>query len=201
MTVVTESNSLFQIDAELDELLEEIQEQAEAGGEVQKELLDRFHSFCHAHGEKVDKIGRFVRMMETREQHCRTEAAHLVDRARAAANKVNRTKTMVLYYLKSRELRKVEGQEFTLRIQKNSQDSVKITDEKAVPTAYRRIEAKMDGVLWETVLSLLPEDLSRALERSILEAKPDTEAIKTAASREEDVPGAHVHRGWHLRVS
>jgi hypothetical protein len=201
MTVVTESNSLFQIDAELDELLEEIQEQAEAGGEVQKELLDRFHSFCQAHGEKVDRIGRFVRMMEGREQHCRSEAARLSDRARAAANKVDRTKTMVLYYLKSRELRKVEGQKFTLRIQKNSQDSVRITDEQAVPTAYRRIEAKMDGVLWETVLSLLPEELSQALERSILEAKPDSEAIKIAASREEEVPGAYVERGWHLRVS
>jgi len=107
---------------------------------------------------------------------------------------------MVLYYLKSRELRKVEGQEFTLRIQKNSQDSMRITDERAVPTAYRRIKAKMDGVLWETVLSLLPGELSQALERSILEAKPDSEAIKTAASRKEEVPGAHIHRGWHLRV-
>lgn len=201
MTVVTESNSLFQIDAELDELLEEIQEQAEAGGEVQKELLDRFHSFCQAHGEKVDRIGRFVRMMEAREQHCRSEAARLGDRARAASNKVDRTKAMVLYYLKSRDLRKVEGQEFTLRIQKNSQDSVKITDEQTVPTAYRRIEAKIDGVLWETVVSLLPEELSQALEGSILEAKPDSEAIKMAASREEEVPGAHVHRGWHLRVA
>ena len=152
MTVATESNSLFQIDAELDELLEEMQEQAEAGGEVQEELIDRFHRFCQAHGEKVDRIGRFVRMMEAREQHCRSEAARLGDRARAAANKVERIKAMVLYYLKSRDLRKVEGPEFTLRIQKNSQDSVKITDEEAVPTAYRRIEVKMDGVLWETVL-------------------------------------------------
>ncbi|AXC15542.1 hypothetical protein ACPOL_6306 [Acidisarcina polymorpha] len=61
--------------------------------------------------------------------------------------------------LLSRDLKKVEGQEFTLRIQKNSQDSVKVTDEEAIPTAYRRIEARIDGVLGETVLSLLPEDL------------------------------------------
>ena len=98
-------NSLFQIDAELDELLEEIQEQAEAGGEVQKELLDRFHSFCHAHGEKVDRIGRFVRMREAREQYCRSEAARLGDRARFSANKADRTKSMVFYFLKSRDLR------------------------------------------------------------------------------------------------
>jgi hypothetical protein len=108
---------------------------------------------------------------------------------------------MVLYYLMSRELRKVEGQEFTLRIQKNSQDSVKITDEALIPTAYRKIDTKMDGVLWETVLSLLPEELSKALERCVQEAKPDSEAIKAAASRQEEVPGAHVQRGSHLRVA
>lgn len=40
---------------------------------------------------------------------------------------------MVLYYLLSRDLKKVEGYQFTLRTQKNSQDSVRITDEGALP--------------------------------------------------------------------
>jgi hypothetical protein len=201
MTLVAEYSSLFQIDAELDDLLEEIQLHAEAGGEVPQELMVRFHGFCQSHGEKVDRIGRFVRTMESREQHCRNEAARLGDRARATANKVERTKSMVLYYLLSRDLKRVEGQEFTLRIQKNSQDSVKVTDEEVIPRAYRRIEARMDGVLWETVLSLLPEDLSKALESSVHEARPDPEAIKVAASRQEEVPGAQVWRGFHLRVA
>jgi hypothetical protein len=78
---------------------------------------------------------------------------------------------------------------------------VKITNEEAVPTAYRRIEAKMDGVLWETVLSLLPEELDKALERSIVETRPDSEAIKAATSRQEEIPGARVYRGSHLRVA
>ncbi|WP_263356650.1 siphovirus Gp157 family protein [Acidicapsa ligni] len=201
MTSVVESNSLFQIDGELDDLLEEMQLQAEGGCEVPPELIARFHCFCNAHGEKVDRIGRFVRMMESREQHCRNEAARLGDRARATANKVERTKSMVLYYLVSRDLKKVEGQEFTLRIQKNSQDSVKVTDEEAIPTAYRRIEARMDGTLWQTVLSLLPDELSKSLEMCVHEARPDSEAIKSAVSRQEEVPGALVQRGSHLRVA
>jgi hypothetical protein len=82
MSTVEASNSLFQIDAELDDLLEEIQAQAEAGGEISEELVGRFHDFCQFHGEKVDRIGRFVRMMEAREQYCRSEAARLGDRAR-----------------------------------------------------------------------------------------------------------------------
>lgn len=201
MTSIVESSSLFEIDTELDDLLEQIEEQVETEGEPSEELLSRFRQFCHTHGEKVDRIGRFVRMMEAREQYCRAEAARLSDRARAAANKVDRTKSMVLFYLMSRELRKIEGQEFTLRIQKNSQDSVRILDELSLPTAYRKIEARVGGVLWETVLSSLPEELERAMTACVQEMKPDTEAIKAASMRHEEVAGAEVRRGSHLRVA
>ncbi len=201
MTTVVESHSLFEIDHELDDLLEQIEEQVEAEGEASEELLCRFRQFCEIHGDKVDRIGRFVRMMEAREQYCRAEAARLGDRARAAANRVDRTKSMVLFYLMSRELRKIEGREFTLRIQKNSQDSVRILDEVSLPMSYRKVEARIGGVLWETVLSYLPEDLEHALAACIQETKPDTEAIKAAALRQEDVAGAEVRRGSHLRVA
>jgi hypothetical protein len=197
MASITENYSLFEIDTELDGLLEQIEVEAEPS----EELLSRFREFCAAHGEKVDRIGRFVRMMEAREQYCRAEAARLSDRARAAANKVDRTKSMVLFYLMSRELRKIEGQEYTLRIQKNSQDSVRILDEVNLPMAYRKIEARVDGALWETVLSCLPEELERAMAACIQEMKPDTEAIKVASLRHEEVAGAEVCRGSHLRVA
>jgi hypothetical protein len=201
MSTVAQNNSLFEIDTELDDLLEEIQEQIESEGQASGELIGRFRQFCAAHGEKVDRIGRFVRMMEAREQFCRSEAARLGDRARAAANKAERTKSMVLFYLLSRDLKKIEGREFTLRVQKNSQDSVKITDDGTLPMAYRRVEARIDGVLWETVLSCLPEELAKALEVSVYETKPDMDAIKAAAMRHEQVPGADVRRGSHLRVA
>src|ERR1700739_4295073 len=91
MASIAEANSLFEIDMELDGLLEEIQEQVESEGEPSEDLVARFQQFCEAHDEKVDRIGRFVRMMEAREQFCRNEAARLNDRARAAAGKVDRT--------------------------------------------------------------------------------------------------------------
>jgi hypothetical protein len=201
MTNVVESHSLFEIDHDLDDLLEQIEEQVQAEGEPSEELLSRFREFCTAHGEKVDRIGRFVRMMEAREQFCRAEAARLGERARATANKLDRTKSMVLFYLMSREIRKIEGREFTLRIQKNSQDSVRILDEVNLPMAYRKVEARVGGVLWETVLSYLPDDLERSLVACIQEIRPDTESIKAAALRQEEVAGAEVRRGSHLRVA
>jgi len=201
LATIAEASSLFEIDLELDGLLEEIEGQVESEGQTAEDLVARFQQFCEAHGEKVDRIGRFVRIMEAREQYCRSESARLADRARAAAGKVERTKNMVLYYLLSRDLKKIEGYQFTLRAQKNSQDSVRITDEAAVPRCYCRIDARIDGVIWETVVSLLPDELAKALESSIQEARPNSDSIKAAAMRNEHIPGTEVRRGAHLRVA
>jgi hypothetical protein len=200
MSTIAETNSLFEIDAELDGLLDEIEEQTAQGGEPAGELVARFQQFCSAHGEKGDRIGRFLRRMEAREQFCRAEVARLSDRARAAAGKVERTKNMVLYYLMSRELKVIEGREFTLRAQKNSQDSVRITDEAALQVTFRKIDARIGGILWETVLANLPDELGRMLESSVEESRPDTELIKATILREEEVSGAELRRGWHLRI-
>jgi len=201
MASIAEASSLFEIDVELDGLLEEIEGQVESEGQAAEELVARFQQFCEAHGEKVDRIGRFIRMMEARERFCRTESARLGERAHTAAARVERTKNMVLYYLLSRNLQKIEGQQCTLRAQKNGQDSVKITDQAAVPKCYCRIEARISGVIWETVLSLLPEELAKVLESSIQETRPDNDAIKAAVAQNELVPGAEVRRGTHLRVA
>ena len=200
MSTIADTNSLFEIDTELDGLLDEIEEQTAQGIEPAEEIVARFQQFCSAHGEKVDRIGRFLRRMEAREQFCRAEVARLSDRARAAAGKVERTKNMVLYYLMSRDLKAIEGREFTLRAQKNSQDSVRITEEAALPASFRRIDARIGGVLWETVLANLPDELAKMLESTVEESKPDTDSIKAAIQREEEVPGADLRRGWHLRI-
>jgi hypothetical protein len=200
MASIAETSSLFEIDVELDGLLEEIDGQVESEGQAAEDLVSRFQQFCEAHGEKVDRIGRFVRIMEAREQYCRSESARLADRARATAGKVERTKNMVLYYLLSRDLKKIEGYQFTLRAQKNSQDSVRITDEAALPVTFRRIDARIGGVLWEAVLANLPDELGRMLERTVKESRPDTDSIKASFQREENVPGAELRRGWHLRI-
>lgn len=106
MASIAEANSLFEIDMELDALLEEIELQIESEGEPSEQLVSRFQEFCEARGEKIDRIGHFVRTMEAREQFCRSEATRLSERARAAAGKVERTKNMVLYYLLSRNLKR-----------------------------------------------------------------------------------------------
>jgi hypothetical protein len=202
MSQTLQESSLFEIDRELDLLLDEIQEALpNDSDDIPAELMVKFHTFCEAYSQKVDRIGYFLNLMESRAAYCRAQAARLSERARTAENKVERTKNMVLYYLRSRELRKIEGCEFTLRAQKNSQDSVIITDEHEVPLRLREIEAKIPGHLWQELLSKLPEDDAYELKACVRQMKPSNEAIKIAAAMQESVPGAEIRRGFHLRVA
>ena len=202
MPINAQENSLFEIDRELDFLLDEIQEEADEGSEeVRAELVQKFHEFCEDYTEKVDRIGHFLSLMETQALYCRDQAARLTERARLTENKVERTKSMVLYYLRSRDLRKIEGREFTLCARKNSQDSVFISDEPKVPLVLREIEAKIPGRFWQALLSILPEDDANELKACVRQMKPSNEAIKNAAAMQESVPGAEIRRGFHLRVA
>jgi hypothetical protein len=194
---IAESHSLFEIDAELDELLEEIQQEIESEGQTSTERLDRFQEFCKAHSEKVDRIGRFLRMMEARTLYCRSEANRLHERAHSSERKCDQTRAMVLYYLESRGLKKIEGVEFTLRKQQNSQDSVRITDEHQIPIPYKIIKVSVAGAIWEQILDSLPEALKKTLRASVTQTSSSNEAIKQAS---EKVPGTEVRRGYHLRI-
>ena len=197
---MTDGNTLFEIDRELDSMLDQIEEEAEENGTASPELLERFRQFCEAESEKVDRIGRFLTLMDSRLEYCHQQAEHFQRRARSAKAKGISTRNMVLYFLAARGLKKIEGKEFTLRRQKNSQDSVRITDEATLPVAFRRIDARINGVLWETVLANLPDELGKMLESTVEESRPDTDSIKAAILHEELVPGAELRRGWHLRI-
>ena len=198
---MSEANTLFEIDRELDSLLDQIEEEAEESGTASPELLERFQQFCQAESDKVDRIGRFLTLMDSRLRYCRQQAEHFQKRARSADAKIVGTKNMVLYFLAARGLKKIEGKEFTLRLQKNSQDSVEIMDANQVPTPYRELELRVPGPIWQAVLASLPEGTFKQLAACIRDDKPNNDAIKEAACRFEEVPGAQVKRGTHLRVA
>lgn len=96
-----------------------------------------------------------------------TEAARLTARGKSAENKVEQTKALVLYYLQSREMTKMEGKQFTLRCQKNSQDSVRISDPALIPLRLKRVEARFDGETWERIVAAVPDELRSVLAAGI----------------------------------
>jgi len=197
---VAADQSLLEIDRELDVLFDQMQDELEETGVASPESVERFHAFCDAYGEKVDRIGRFIRVMEARNAYCKTEAARLTARGKSAENKVEQTKALVLYYLQSREMTKMEGKQFTLRCQKNSQDSVRISDPALIPLRLKRVEARFDGETWERIVAAVPDELRSVLAAGIHDLSPMNEAIKQAVAQRETVEGATVSRGHHVRV-
>ena len=93
---------------------------------------------------------------------------------------------MVLYYPESHDLKQVESDDFTLRRQKNSQDSVIVSNSEAVPPDLRRYELKVDGSLWLGVVGALAEELASGLQASIKGAEPSNAAIKQHFRGRED---------------
>jgi small-conductance mechanosensitive channel len=81
---MSEANTLFEIDRELDSLLDQIEEEAEESGTASPELLERFQQFCQAESDKVDRIGRFLTLMDSRLRYCRQQAENFQKRARSA---------------------------------------------------------------------------------------------------------------------
>ena len=107
---------------------------------------------------------------------------------------------MVLYYLASHDLKKVESHEFTLKRTKNSQDSVVITQPDSIPDNLRRFEAKIDGPPWRDVIDALPKTLAEPLVASVKTSEPSNGAIKQHIANGGVVEGASVKRGYHLGI-
>jgi hypothetical protein len=96
---------------------------------------------------------------------------------------------------------KMEEKQFTLRCQKNSQDSVRVGDPTLIPLRLKRIEANFDGGTWERIFAALPNDLKSILTAGIQDIVPMNDAIKQAFAQGDAVEGATVTRGHHIRVA
>ena len=199
--VVTAEHSLLEIDRELDVLFDHIQDELEEAGEPSQESKARFEQLCDVFGDKADRIGRFIRVMEARAAYCKGESSRLAARGRVAENKVDQTKALILYFLQSRDVTKMEGKQFTLRRQKNSQDSVRIIDPSLIPLRLKRVEARFDGALWEQIIAAVPNETRALLVAGVQDTSPVADANKQAIARKEEVAGASVTRGYHVRVA
>jgi hypothetical protein len=197
---IASDHSLLELDSELDALLDQIQDEIEEQGKASTEAMDRLQLFCQAMDVKVDRIGRFLKIMETRAEYCRKESARYAARAKRAQSKIERAESMVLYYLASHDLKKIESHEFTLKRNKNSQDTVEISQPDCIPVQLRRFEARVEGPLWMEVIDALPKTLAEPLAACVKANEPSNSAIKAHIANGGVVDGATVRRGYHLRI-
>ncbi|HTF68148.1 MAG TPA: siphovirus Gp157 family protein [Edaphobacter sp.] len=118
-----------------------------------------------------------------------------------AENKIARTESMVLYYLESHDLKQLETDDFTFRRQKNSQDSVIVSDAQAVPPELNRYELKVDGPLYLEVIGALPEGMASGLQAAVKATEPSNAAIKQHFASGKMIEGVEVRRHYHLRIA
>ena len=83
---------------------------------------------------------------------------------------------------------------------KNSQDRVIIKDPAVIPAHLKRFEAKVDGPLWLSAVSQLPEELASGLTTSVRSHEPSNSAIKANIAYGGEIEGVTVKRESHLRI-
>lgn len=182
--------TLFEISQDaraLDELLEEMDGELSPENEAAFDELNR--ELEQSQTRKVraclEVIERRTTMRKAREE----KARKLLAFARTDENIERRVKTLLIAYLRSRGLEKLETEDFKLRIQKNGGKNPVVLNEyfernpQELPERYRKVVFQPD-------LERLREDLCRIEE----------DDATTAADEAEHY--AHLgDRGEHLRVT
>lgn len=108
--------------------------------EVPTELLD--DALSQVEGditEKVENIGKILKMLDVDMKSLKEEEERLRDRRRHCENRVKYLKEYVEQSLHYADIRKIKGKLFTFTIAKNPA-SVNIIDESYIPEEYIRVE-------------------------------------------------------------
>ena len=194
-----ENSSLFEIDSELEAAFEAASQEQEQTGEIGAETRQRCLALFAELGKKVDRIAAYVRATEFKARAAKEEAARLSTRQKSAENRVLQVKSMLAYYLQARGLKRLEGQLNTVRLQKNSQPSLRL-DPLTLPRDYQQATITIAQPDWERVLALIPiAELRQKLESAVVTVEPNKELIRQDLQAGKQISGAELFKGQHVR--
>ena len=93
-------------------------------------------------------------------------------------------------------MKRLEGNISSMRIQKNP-DSVVITDEYALPLAFKDVVLTMPAHVWEALLERLEKDERASFEARVkkTEIKPDKRVLASELKNGGEIPGADLKFG------
>ena len=194
-----ESNTIFEIDKELeaafDAATQERQETGAISDETQQRCLDLFAEL----GKKVDRIARYVRATELKARAAKEEVARLSARQRAAENRVEQVKSMLTFFMHARGLKRLEGELNTIRLQKNGQASLHV-DPLALPAEYNQLTIALSQRDWVRVLEAITSpEFRKALEAAVLACEPNKTLVRQELQAGQQIPGSALIKGEHVR--
>ncbi|MBX9600024.1 MAG: siphovirus Gp157 family protein [Bryobacteraceae bacterium] len=195
--------SLFDLDDRLIDLMDRAEEAQETTGAVPEELIHEINDYIEAWRGKVDRIAGYWRWQESIAAICGKEAERLAARKKAAEGRVARLRNMLLAFMVSRGVKKLEGEKSSIGMQANSMASLMIDDESQISDCFLELRLKLNkSELLEIVGRLGDNPLQSRLRHLLLSRdwEVDRPAVLNELADGRPVPGAKLARGNHLRV-
>lgn len=199
LETTAENASLFEIDKELEAAFDAASQGQEEAGTISEETKQRCLDLFAELGKKVDRIARYVRATEFRARAAKEEATRLAARQKSAESRVAQVESMLAFYMLSRGLRRMEGELNAVRLQKNGQPTLQI-DRSVLPPAYNLRTLTLTEPDWEQLLNAVTcPSLRLILEASVVTVEPDKERIRRHLQAGQEVAGAALVKGDHIR--
>jgi hypothetical protein len=194
--------SLFDLDERLVELLDSADEAAEVG-EIRPDVLQEINDYLEAFQTKVDRIAAYWCWQESVAGICGDEAERLSARKRAAERRVNRLQEMLMAFMMSRGLRKLEGDKSTVGLQSNSMPSLVIDDPLQIGECFfertlRFTKTELQEIVYQLANGQLRSRLKAAFVSDGWEI--DSSAVRFALTNGSDISGAKLVKGHHVRL-
>jgi Siphovirus Gp157 len=193
--------SLFELDQRLIELMEQAEDAAEQGG-IPQHLLDEINDYLEAFQLKVDRIAGYWRWQQSIATICGQEVERLSARKRAAERRVNRLKEMLLAFMLSRGVKKIEGEKSSIGLQPNSTELV-IDDPLQLGECFFERNLRLTKTqLQEILYQMADGTLRRRLEATLAGDgwEINNSAVRFAITNGAAVSGVRLVKGNHLRL-
>ena len=197
--LTAQSCSLFEIDAELEAAFDQMQEEREMSGNISDESRERCVQLFGEFGKKIDRIAAYLRTQQHKGNIAGEEAQRLQQRRRSAEQRVSDVKQMLIYFMRCRGLKRLEGELNTIRLQTNSQASLQI-DDWELPQEFCLHTGSIPHRLLKEMLEYLPVGLRGEFLEAMINTQPNTHLVQDALLRGETVAGAQLERRSHIRI-
>jgi hypothetical protein len=202
-STVRDPRSLFDIDERLVELMDQVADAAADGQEPPAELIEEINEYIEAFHSKVDRIAGYLRWQESIASICGGEAERLSARKKSAEGRVSRLKNMLLHFMLSRGLKKLEGERAAIGLQPNSAASLVVDDPLKIGECFfERSIGFTKTEMQELIYQLPAGDLRDRLETQLAEDgwQVNGSAIRAAFANGAEIDGARLVKGHHIRI-
>lgn len=195
--------SLFDLDEQLIDLMERAEDASAETGVVPDDVAQEVVEYLEAFRTKVDRIVGYWRWQESIADICGRESDRLATRKRAAEARVTRLKGMLLYFMATRGLKRMEGEKASLGMQTNGMASLCIDDPLQLGDYFFERDLRLSRSDLSEIAHQLPDgEQRRRLEAALHQEgwEVNSSAVRASLANNMPVQGARLVKGSHVRI-